>query len=91
MRISEVTAAEVSVLKGCKTLETKSVTCVPKGCILFITGKGVGVLKRFNRFHLSHLEAEIEDLRLSTALRPRFALTGIAGNDLHRGNSMAGN
>ncbi|GFN79241.1 hypothetical protein PoB_000574700 [Plakobranchus ocellatus] len=46
MQNSEVTAAEVSVLKGCKTFVTKSVTCVPKGCKLFITGKGIGILKR---------------------------------------------
>ncbi|GFO13114.1 hypothetical protein PoB_003961900 [Plakobranchus ocellatus] len=46
MRNSEITAAEICVLKGCKNLVTKSVTCVPKGCILFITGMGVGVLKR---------------------------------------------
>ncbi|GFN97352.1 hypothetical protein PoB_002385800 [Plakobranchus ocellatus] len=45
MRNSEVTAAEVSTLKGCKTLVTKSVTCIPKGCVLFITRKGVSVLK----------------------------------------------
>ncbi|GFO28410.1 hypothetical protein PoB_005491500 [Plakobranchus ocellatus] len=46
MRNSKVTAAEVSILKGCKTLVTKSVTNVPKGCILFITGKRVSVLKK---------------------------------------------
>ncbi|GFO00921.1 hypothetical protein PoB_002742600 [Plakobranchus ocellatus] len=32
MRNSDVTAAEVSVLKGCTTFVSKSVICIPKAC-----------------------------------------------------------